>query len=110
MARFRSARFPQRLAHISTTAGIVEFRDGIADVDDDERLAEALRAVPEVFGITEVDDDDSNGAAPTSDERPRRPTKSASKEEWVAYAVATLAITEQQARDMSKDRLIELAP
>ncbi|MGH3602183.1 MAG: hypothetical protein ACRDQH_18215 [Pseudonocardiaceae bacterium] len=102
MVVFRCARFPQGLAKIRTTEGIVEFRDGAAEVDD-ERLAAALREVPEVFGITET------GARPAATQRPVRPALNASKDAWVTYALATVAITEQQARGMTKDQLIELA-
>ncbi|MGH3933645.1 MAG: hypothetical protein ACRDS1_01450 [Pseudonocardiaceae bacterium] len=62
MATFRCERFPQ--GHINTTEGIVHFRNGVADVED-EALAEALRDAPEVFGVTE-------DAPP-----PRRPAKGA---------------------------------
>lgn len=101
MAKFRCARFPQGTAKVNTVRGLVEFRNGLAEVDD-EQLAEALRAVPEVFGITEIDDGD--------DQRPQRPAKTASKDAWVKYTLATVAISEQQARAMTKDALIELAP
>lgn len=103
MATFRCARFPTGVAKVHTAKGIVEFRDGHAEVDD-EHLAAALREVPEVFGITET------GATPVAGERPVRPALNANKEAWVAYVLATVSITEQQARDMTKDQLIQLAP
>ncbi|ALG06846.1 hypothetical protein [Kibdelosporangium phytohabitans] len=53
--RFECVRFPEGVAHIRTESGnLVEFRDGFADVDDDG-LADELLAVPEVFGVTELD-------------------------------------------------------
>lgn len=51
MTTFRCEKFPE--GRIRTTAGIVPFSGGLAVVDDPE-VAQALRAVPEVFGVTEV--------------------------------------------------------
>lgn len=56
VARFRCERFPNGVANIRTTQGIVRFEDGKAEVTNAE-LAEALRGAPEVFGIVEVVDD-----------------------------------------------------
>lgn len=104
MPTFRCARFPTGLAKIRTTRGIVEFRDGVAEVDDEETAA-ALREVPDVFGISEAEGEDlPEGAGP-----PVRPGRTATKPAWVKYVVATVAVSEQQAKAMTKDQLIELA-
>lgn len=69
MGTFHCARFPDGTAHIRTTAGtLVEFRDGHADVEDDE-LAAALLDVPKVFGISRTDIDPPGPQA----ERPASP-------------------------------------
>jgi len=48
--RFTCSRFPDGEVPIRTTAGVVMFRDGAADVDDPD-TAKALLEVPAVFGI-----------------------------------------------------------
>lgn len=52
MSVFRCGRFPSGTAYVRTAAGIVEFTDGKAYVDD-PAVAEALREVPGSFRITE---------------------------------------------------------
>lgn len=54
MATFRCGRFPKGRVRIRTSVRLVDFHDGVATVDD-EKVAAALREVPEVFQITEDD-------------------------------------------------------
>ena len=48
--RFTCSRFPDGEVPIRTTAGVVVFHDGTAEVTDPE-LAQALLEVPDQFGI-----------------------------------------------------------
>lgn len=48
--RFTCSRFPDGEVPIRTTAGVVTFVDGVAEVEDAE-LARALMEVPDQFGI-----------------------------------------------------------
>lgn len=80
MAVFRCRRFPNGEAPIRTRAGLVLFVDGQATVDDPEQ-AQALREVPDVFGITEEDvaGAGGHGAAPArTPVRARRTGKASS--------------------------------
>lgn len=52
MSTFRCGRFPTGTAHVRTAAGVVDFIDGRAEVDDPD-VATALREVLPVFQITE---------------------------------------------------------
>jgi hypothetical protein len=56
MTEFRCGRFPSGVVPIRTTAGIVHFHDGVAEVDDSE-LADALSEVPALFEIEQVPDE-----------------------------------------------------
>lgn len=69
MATARCERFPTGEAHIRTTAGIVTFIDGAAVVESPE-LVEALREVPDVFGISVVGAE-TRGSAPSRTPRNR---------------------------------------
>lgn len=48
--RFTCSRFPDGEVPIRTSAGVVMFVDGVAEVEDAE-LARALMEVPDQFGI-----------------------------------------------------------
>ena len=96
MSVFRCGRFPLGVAHVRTAAGIVRFQDGTATVDD-PTVAQALRAVPEAFAITE------DGPDPAS---PPAPARRAPVAEWQQYAIARGADLEQ-VRAMTKAELIE---
>jgi hypothetical protein len=61
MATFRCEKFPE--GKIRTSAGIVPFSGGLAVVDDPE-VAQALREVPEVFGVAEVTEPPAPEACP----------------------------------------------
>lgn len=54
MTVFHCRRFPDGEVPIRTRLGLVVFTDGRAEVEDPEQ-AQALREVPDVFGITEED-------------------------------------------------------
>jgi hypothetical protein len=74
MTTFRCGRFRTGVAHIRTAAGVVDFVDGRAEVDD-EKLAAALREVPAVFQITE----EGRAAAAADGDPAPKPRKRASK-------------------------------
>jgi Lsr2 len=68
MAKFACGRFPDGVVPIRTVAGIVDFHDGLAEVDDSE-VAAALREVPSVFQITEDGTAPETPAPAVEDER-----------------------------------------
>ncbi|MFJ2029432.1 hypothetical protein [Streptosporangium sp. NPDC087985] len=76
MSVFRCERFPAGEAPIRTTAGLVYFVDGRAEVESPE-LAQALREVPDVFGIVEEDAEvrTTTSAASRPPAKPRSKTK-----------------------------------
>ncbi|NJP27102.1 hypothetical protein FLW53_23455 [Microbispora sp. SCL1-1] len=115
MSLFRCGRFPSGEWPIRTSAGIVWFRDGQAEVDADSGLAAALREVPAVFGIiedgvteppTEPPTEPSTETPTGTPEVPERPAQSAVKAAWVDYAVACGA-DPGEAEALTKPELIE---
>lgn len=82
---------------VSSVAGDVEFVDGKAEVT--EAQAEALRKLPESFGVTAED-------AP-EDETDGGPRGNASVEDWRAYAV-TKGIPVEQVADLKRDEIKQL--
>lgn len=48
--RFTCTRFPEGEVPIRTSAGVVVFHDGVAEVADPD-LAKALLEVPDLFGV-----------------------------------------------------------
>lgn len=124
MARFTipADRFPLHFVPVHTSAGMVEFIDHVAEVDDED-LAAALREVPAVFGITEDggpepdddpddpdgenDGDESGDDADADDGEVERPSVRAPKAAWVAYAEEAHDIPAAEAEAMTKAELIE---
>ncbi|MBG0830519.1 hypothetical protein HS041_22415 [Planomonospora sp. ID67723] len=87
---------------IRTTAGLILFRDGRAVVESPE-LAQALREVPAVFGITE-----EGAGSEARSPAPPRPAKSAPVKAWEDWAVSR-GMDRGQAEDATKAQLIALA-
>lgn len=109
MAGFRCERFPDGEVPIRTTAGLVWFRAGRAEVDDGD-LVEALREVPPVFGIVEEGGAPERDGDAEVDEEPAaagRPSVRAPKADWVAYAEQAHGIPAAEAEEMTKAELIE---
>ncbi|MFI7014390.1 hypothetical protein [Streptomyces sp. NPDC050164] len=108
---FRNEKYPQ-LA-ISSVAGRVRFTDGTFTTED-KALGEALRALPDWYGVQLVSAPDEGPEDPPGDgegsgDGPgdvQRPARSASKAEWVAYAAAVAPET-GGLDELTKDQLIE---
>ncbi|MER7047734.1 hypothetical protein [Streptomyces jumonjinensis] len=98
MITIRSTRYPQM--RVNTPAGPVVFADGIAEATADQ--AAALAGVAEEYGITVDATTDSEPVGV-----PARPAKSASKGDWVAFAVFQGMLPEV-AEAMTRDQLAEL--
>ncbi|MFE3449630.1 hypothetical protein ACFXJ8_11910 [Nonomuraea sp. NPDC059194] len=118
MVAARCERFPEGEAFIRTTAGIVLFVDGVAEVESPE-LVEALREVPDEFGISVEKPSEPPPPpppAPAPEPEPEvvdgvpveRPAQSASKAAWIEWA-ASHGMDRDQADDLTKAELIELA-
>lgn len=75
MTVFHCARFPDGEAPIRTTAGLVYFVNGRAEIHDRLELIAALREVPAVFGITEEAAETHPSVASRPPAKPRRPTR-----------------------------------
>lgn len=100
MATFESTRYPHLTLQDGT--GIwARFEDGRFDTAD-AAVVKRLRALPEEEGISEVKSSEKAGRPPEA----KAPAKSASKEDWVTWAVACGA-DPLQATAASRDELAE---
>jgi hypothetical protein len=79
--------------------GKVHFADGMATVDADEHAAELAYFRQAGYLVEPVE-------APAGAPEPQRPAGNASKDEWVAFAVAR-GMPEDQAKAANKADLIE---
>lgn len=96
MMAFRCDRYPQ--LQVWTEAGTVRFRDGQAEVSDDQ--AETLRGLGDEYGVVEV-------SPPDPDAPNEPPAVSALKAEWVGYATRVHGADPDEAEAMTKTDLIE---
>jgi hypothetical protein len=81
MTEFRCGRFPSGVVPISTDAGIVDFHDGTAEVDDPE-LAEALHRVPAIFEIRQMATFEEAFRAVAPEPEPEATPAAAALREW----------------------------
>ena len=99
MAKFTSDRYPGLT--LQDEQGVwAQFKGGEFETSD-AAVAKRLRALPEEEGIAEVK---SSAKASGKDTEPKAPAKSASKDEWVAWAVACGA-DPVEAADATRDEL-----
>lgn len=107
MASFRCDRHPE--GHIRTAAGIVHFRAGKAQVDD-PGLADALRQVPAVFGVTEDGAAVADSAAPPAGSPPADVPDGTAKDvlDWVGDDPdrARQALDAEQGREKPRSTLV----
>ncbi|MER5213698.1 hypothetical protein ABT063_24780 [Streptomyces sp. NPDC002838] len=112
---FRNEKYPQ--LQIASAAGKVRFDSG-EFATDDEALAEALRALPEGWGVTETTRADEPGpqdppgggeGSGSGPEEIKPPARSASKAEWAEYARSLAADSDEvnQINVLTKEQLIE---
>jgi hypothetical protein len=80
------------------------FADGELETTD-AKVIEALRGLPSEYGVAAAD-----GEKAQDDDEPKdgRPSKRASKEEWVDYAVSRQGVERAEAEEMTKADLVEL--
>lgn len=84
-----------RSLHVASVAGTARFADGEFSTED-EALGEALRALPDWYGVQLVsapdegpeDPPEGGGGSGDGPDDVQRPARSASKADWVKYAVA----------------------
>ncbi|MGW1813286.1 hypothetical protein ACWCQM_06905 [Streptomyces sp. NPDC002125] len=96
MATFTSSTYPALT--LQDDDGVwARFEDGRFETSD-AAVAKRLRSLPESEGITET-----GGGEPAGD---RAPSKRASKDDWVAWAVKVGA-TEEEASALTRDQLAE---
>ncbi|MEU7384018.1 hypothetical protein AB0A91_29335 [Streptomyces sp. NPDC042207] len=102
MAQFESKRF--RGLALQDDKGVwAKFEDGLCETSD-AAVAKRLRALPDEYEVTEVKASaKSDGGSGGSD---KAPSKAASKEDWVAWAVACGAEPDQ-ASARTRDELVE---
>lgn len=107
MARFTipAERFPWSPVQIRTRLGLVDFVAHVVEVDDED-LADALREVPEVFGIVEDEPADDGQGHEQGDGPAGPPAKNASTEAWAEYAI-TRGAAPGDIEGMSRNQLIE---
>lgn len=108
---FENSTYPQ--LQIASVAGRVRFAEG-QFATDDEAVAEALRTLPDWYGVTETTPADEPGpqdppgvGGEGSDNGPediKPPARSASKADWVAYADSQDPADHES---MTKEQLIE---
>ncbi|MFD5111442.1 hypothetical protein ACFWNG_03855 [Streptomyces sp. NPDC058391] len=96
MAKFSSEKYPALT--LQDDKGIWARFEGAQFETFDSAVAKRLRGLPESEGISEV-----GGSEPADD---KAPSKRASKDDWVAWAVKTGA-TEEEASALTRDELAE---
>lgn len=103
MAKFKSEQYPGLT--LQDEKGIwAQFKGGEFETSD-AAVAKRLRGLPEEEGIVEV----KSSAKPSGSTEPKAPAKSASKDDWVAWAVACGADPEAAAAATRDDLAAQYA-
>lgn len=98
MPKFKSERYPALT--LQDEGGVwAQFKDGGFETSD-TAVAKRLRGLPEEEGIVEV----KSSAKPSGSTEPKAPAKSASKDDWLDWAVACGA-DPVEAADATRDEL-----
>lgn len=101
MAKFKSSKFPA--VTLQDAEGIwAQFKGGEFETSD-AAVAKRLRGLPDEEGISEVKTSEKSAG---KDEGAKAPAKSASKDDWVAWAVACGADADKAAA-ATRDELAE---
>ncbi|MFD4264140.1 hypothetical protein ACFWR9_42670 [Streptomyces sp. NPDC058534] len=111
---FSNKTYPQ--LQITSTAGKARFADGAFSTED-EALGEALRALPDWYGVHLVNAPDEGPEDPPGDgegsgdgpDDVQRPARSANKAEWAEYARSHAADSDEvnEINTLTKEQLIE---